>query len=70
MSGFEVSRRLREDPTTAAIPVIALSASAMESDVRRAEAAGLAHYLTKPVRIDRLLEVISELLPGLLEREA
>jgi CheY-like chemotaxis protein len=50
--------------------VIALSASAMESDVRRAEAAGLAHYLTKPVRIDRLLEVISELLPGLLEREA
>jgi PAS domain S-box-containing protein len=69
ISGFEVLRRLRDDPSTASIPVIALSASAMEGDVRRAEAAGLARYLTKPVRIDRLTEALSELLPGLGESE-
>ena len=64
ISGFEVLRRLREDPTTASIPVIALSASAMDGDVRRAETAGVARYLTKPVRIDRLTEALAELLPG------
>ena len=64
ISGFEVLRRLREDPTTASIPVIALSASAMDGDVRRAESAGVARYLTKPVRIDRLTEALAELLPG------
>ncbi|MBN8616897.1 MAG: PAS domain S-box protein [Deltaproteobacteria bacterium] len=62
ISGFEVLRGLRDHDRTRAIPVIALSASAMQRDIRRAEAAGFARYLTKPVKIDELLETLESLL--------
>ena len=65
MSGFEALRRLREWPETRDIPVIALSAAAMERDRRRAEEAGFLRYLTKPVRVDELLAELEALLtPG------
>ncbi|MFO0710151.1 MAG: PAS domain S-box protein [Sandaracinus sp.] len=67
ISGYEVLRLLRASPTTRDIPVVALSASAMDRDVERAREAGFARYLTKPVRIDRLTGVLSELLPDLIE---
>ena len=63
ISGFEVLRRLRADPATASIPVLALSASAMERDIKRAEEAGFTRYLTKPVRVDELTETLARLLP-------
>ncbi len=63
ISGFEVLRRLRASETTAKTPVIALSASAMPRDVKRAEEAGFARYLTKPVRIDELAATLEKLLP-------
>lgn len=56
MDGWEATRRLKADPTTRGIPVIALSAHAMEADRRRALEAGCDDFDTKPVRLDRLLE--------------
>ena len=55
MDGFEVLERLKRDPETAAIPVIALTASAMPNDVRRGMAAGFFRYLTKPLKFDEFL---------------
>jgi hypothetical protein len=54
--GFEVLRRLRADPATAGIAVVALSANAMPEDVRRALAAGVADYWTKPLDVQRVTE--------------
>ena len=63
MSGFEATRRLSEWPETADIPVIALTAAAMTGDRKRASEAGFRKYLTKPVKIDELLQTLHELLP-------
>ena len=49
IDGLEVLRRLRAEPATAAIPVIALSANAMPEDIDRALAAGCSGYWTKPL---------------------
>jgi PAS domain S-box-containing protein len=62
MSGYDALEHLRRWPETTAIPVLALSASAMERDVRRALAAGFRRYLTKPVRIEALLDALEECL--------
>jgi CheY-like chemotaxis protein len=64
MSGFEATRRLREWPETADIPVIALTAAAMVGDRKRASEVGFRKYLTKPVKIDELLQLLKELLPS------
>ena len=47
--GYEVLRRLRNEPLTAAIPCIALSANAMPADIERALRAGVSDYWTKPL---------------------
>jgi signal transduction histidine kinase/ActR/RegA family two-component response regulator len=62
MSGFDVLRALRHDPRTAGIPVIALTANAMPRDVERGLAAGFAHYLTKPVDVDKFTAAIDAAL--------
>jgi DNA-binding response OmpR family regulator len=62
MDGFEVTRRLRSQPTTAAIPVIVLTAHTMETDRLRAMEAGCQDYDTKPVDLTRLLAKIDALL--------
>ncbi|MEW5757255.1 MAG: ATP-binding protein [Pseudomonadota bacterium] len=61
-NGYEVMSRLSQDARTAQIPVVALSADAMPSDVQRGLAVGLKHYLTKPVDITRLKQVLDEVL--------
>jgi len=58
MSGFEVFEQLRQHPATQGIPVVAVTASAMPADRARAEAAGFADYVTKPVDLGRLLAVL------------
>jgi len=63
MDGWEVTRRLKADPATAHIPVIALTAHAMASDAEKSVAAGCADYDTKPVDLQRLLEKIGRCLP-------
>lgn len=62
MDGTEVLARLRADPRTRSVPAVAISAAAMETDIERALAAGFRRYLTKPVDIRELLQVIADLL--------
>ena len=58
LNGWEASRRLKADPTTRAIPIIALTAHAMVGDRERAKEAGCDDYDTKPVDLPRLLAKI------------
>ncbi len=58
LDGWEATRRLKSAQETKAIPVIALSAHAMDGDRERALAAGCDDYDTKPVNLPRLLEKI------------
>ena len=64
MDGFEVLRRLREQPTLRHTPVIAVSANAMPDDLADAQRAGFADYLTKPVDLPRLLALVDRALSG------
>lgn len=58
MDGFEVCRRLREDPENASMRVIFLTAKGQEYDRARAEAAGADGYITKPFDPDALLATV------------
>ncbi len=64
MSGLEALCLLKSWPETRDIPVIALSAAAMERDIKRGLEAGFFRYLTKPVRIDELIATLEQLLAG------
>jgi CheY-like chemotaxis protein len=61
MDGFEATRRLKANDITKNIPVIALTAHAMQEDRDKAIAAGASEYETKPVDLDRLLTKIQQL---------
>jgi CheY-like chemotaxis protein len=63
ISGIQALKILRDDPVTAHIPVVALSANAMPRDVEKGLQAGFFRYLTKPIKVDefmRTLEVALE----------
>jgi PAS domain S-box-containing protein len=62
MSGYEATKRLADWPETKSIPVIALTAAAMLGDKKRLAEAGFHRYLTKPVKVAELLEVLEQLL--------
>jgi CheY-like chemotaxis protein len=64
MSGYEVLQRLREGKATREIPVVALSANAMEEDLSRGREAGFNGYLTKPIDVQEFFRVLSEQLQG------
>jgi two-component system cell cycle response regulator DivK len=61
INGEEATRRLKADPATKRIPVIALTANAMAGDREKAIAAGCDDFDTKPVDMSRLLEKIEAL---------
>jgi CheY-like chemotaxis protein len=62
IDGWEATRRIKAAPATHAIPVIALTAHAMEGDREKALAAGVDDFDTKPVELERLLGKIEALL--------
>ena len=62
ISGFTALRILADDPATARIPVIALSANAMPRDIEKGLEAGFFRYLTKPVRVSEFLETLNAAL--------
>jgi CheY-like chemotaxis protein len=64
MNGWEATQRVKADPATRAIPVIALTAHAMNDDREKAMAAGCDDFDTKPVDLPRLLQKIKTLLDG------
>ena len=63
LDGWEATRRIKADPRTTAIPVIALTAHAMAADRERALAAGCEDFDTKPVDLERLCAKIAALAP-------
>lgn len=62
MDGWEAAGRIKGDPTTAGIPILALTAHAMEGDREKALAAGCDDYDTKPINFSGLLEKMGKLL--------
>lgn len=62
LDGWDATRQIKADPATVKIPVIALTAHAMESDRQKALEAGCDDFDTKPVELNRLLLKIEELL--------
>jgi CheY-like chemotaxis protein len=57
-NGFDVLRQLRADDRTAKIPVIALTADAMPTNMHNMELAGFDHILTKPLKIPELMKIL------------
>ena len=63
VNGWDATRRLKDEPETRSIPVIALSAHAMANDRQKALDAGCDDYDSKPIEFTRLLEKMQKLLP-------
>ncbi len=66
MDGEEVLRRLKDDPVTAQIPVVVVSADATRSSVERLVRGGATAFLTKPLQVSRFLSLVD----GMLEEKA
>jgi len=58
ISGIEVLKTLREDPLTAHIPIVALSANAMPRDIAKGLEAGFFRYLTKPIKVPEFMDTL------------
>ena len=64
MNGIQAFKELQNWQETKDIPVIAISANAMESDIDQALETGFTAYLTKPLNISNFLEIIEKHLIG------
>jgi CheY-like chemotaxis protein len=62
LDGWEATRRIKADPATRTIPVIALTAHAMTGDAEQAAQAGCDEFETKPVEFERLTGKIAQLI--------
>ena len=58
ISGIEAMKVLREDPVTAHIPIVALSANAMPRDIKKGLEAGFFRYLTKPIKVNEFMDTL------------
>ena len=67
LDGWEAASRLRDDPETAGVKVVLLSARAQEADLRRGDRIGVDAYLTKPFDPDELIATVRR-LAGLPEQ--
>lgn len=70
IDGWEATRRIKSNPATQSIPIIALTAHAMSDDRERAMEARCDEYDTKPVDLTRLLDKIQTLLDKAASRKA
>jgi signal transduction histidine kinase/CheY-like chemotaxis protein len=70
LSGADAQAVLRDDPATAGIPVIALTANAMPHAVQAGLAAGFYRYLTKPLDVEQLNRALDDALAVARERQA
>jgi CheY-like chemotaxis protein len=64
MDGYEATRRLRRDPRSAGLRIVALTANAMAGDRDKCLAAGMDDYLAKPVREPELRSVLQRAIDG------
>jgi len=64
IDGWEATQRIKADPATTHIPIVALTANAMAGDREKAIAAGCDDFDTKPVEMPRLLDKIRALAPA------
>lgn len=62
LDGWEAARRLRSEDRTKLIPIIALTAHAMETDRRRALECGFNGFASKPIDFQKLLQLMHELV--------
>jgi len=62
ISGIEALKILRDDPVTAHIPIVALSANAMPRDIAKGLEAGFFSYLTKPIKVKAFMEALDAAL--------
>ena len=60
MDGYEICRRLKEDPETKYVPVVMFSASGSEHTAERAREAGADGFLVKPFTMDQLLDAVGQ----------
>ena len=61
VSGIEVLRRIKSDPATRTIPVVVLSSSREEPDIKTAYALGVNSYIVKPVDFEKFVEAVGTL---------
>jgi signal transduction histidine kinase/ActR/RegA family two-component response regulator len=62
INGLEAMTTLRADPTTAHIPIIAISANAVPRDIAKALDAGFFNYLTKPIKVNEFMDALDAAL--------
>jgi len=62
INGYDALKILRADPATKHIPVIALSADAMQSEIEKGLAAGFFRYITKPIKVNAFMEALDQAL--------
>ena len=63
MDGLEATRRIRQMPAYASLPIIALTAKAMQDDRDQCLAAGANDYIAKPLDVDKLLSLARVWMP-------
>ena len=64
IDGHEALQRIRADPRSHNVPVVAVTAFAMKSDVEQAEAAGFDGYISKPISVRALPQQLAQFLPA------
>ena len=62
MDGYKATQEIRHLPDKACIPIIAMTASAFEEDKREAIAAGMNAHIAKPIQVDNMLSILSEII--------
>ena len=70
MDGFEATKLIREKEKASGthMPIIALTAHAMQGDEERCLACGMDGYVTKPIKLEELFSVIEKVIPGINRR--